>query len=803
MLGRMQEIRLGTMLPGNQNGYNVMQNVGNQVGQNAVQNPGIQNVGNQNGLIVVLGIANQNGNGNVVAARAEGNGNGNNRNQIRCYNCRRVKKAEIQLQAEEFDLMVATAETEEIEKVNANCILMANLQQASKSGTHADKAPVYNSDGSAEIHQYENCYNNEIFNMFTQEEQYTELLELTTGSHLGQPNDNNVSLVESSMDLSGGTIEQHPATTVEETCAFFESLYNNLVIEVEKVNTVNRKMKEANEKLTTELARYKGQEKCFEFNQEKFDELENGYRKSVYQEQRLTKKINAHHLSFAKMITTLNEKISNLNNEISKEKSTVSYLEQEREKLKNDFKTHEDELLDKLIQSEKKIKELDNILVKTDNVDPLSQKLDDENVSLELQTRAQTKFKTDSLQEKLNDTIYDDTIYENTKLREHLYGKFSEQNDAMNDTSVNTKSAKPSILGKPHLQSFRNQLVGRQPTMFQYERPKSSKTRFISKVVETIDLTKSVTSHSVPKTQESKVVKNVKVIAPVMFRINPLKNSREDNLVPNKQVKASVMTKPITVSQPQVITKKDVNSNLNGLSSTGVESTAKTRRPQPRSNTKNDKVISASKSSYIKNKEVEVEEHPRNLQSLNNQKHISSECNNIKLVVRNDKSEVACATCKKCLITANHDVCVFNYVNGMNSCDNNQSVNVSNTTNQKKQNPNVKKSKKLGSKERLASPRPRKPRSCLRWSRTGRIFYHSGKIIESSHSECKFVTSVCDDASASNPREPTSFQTLPFLAVYRNLFVVRRLGLLHAYDHESEAAHQLRLEVYGNCSLWE
>ncbi|GJY92860.1 hypothetical protein Tco_0508642 [Tanacetum coccineum] len=78
--------------PGNQNGYNAVQNVGNQVVQNAVQNLGVQNIGNQNGLIVVPGIANQNlnldGNGNVVAARAKGNAIGNNDNQIRCYNCR-------------------------------------------------------------------------------------------------------------------------------------------------------------------------------------------------------------------------------------------------------------------------------------------------------------------------------------------------------------------------------------------------------------------------------------------------------------------------------------------------------------------------------------------------------------------------------------------------------------------------------------------------------------------------------------------------------------------------------------------
>ncbi|GJS80663.1 hypothetical protein Tco_0730544 [Tanacetum coccineum] len=65
------------------------------------------------------------------------------------------------------------------------------------------------------------------------------------------------------------------------------------------------------------------------------------------------------------MITTLNEEIANLNNQISKEKSTVSSLQEEKKKLKSDFKTHEDELLDKQIQLENKIKVLDNILVKT------------------------------------------------------------------------------------------------------------------------------------------------------------------------------------------------------------------------------------------------------------------------------------------------------------------------------------------------------------------------------------------------------------------------------------------------------
>ncbi|GJX64251.1 hypothetical protein Tco_0298594 [Tanacetum coccineum] len=124
-------------------------------------------------------------------------------------------------------------------------------------------------------------------------------------------------------------------------------------------------MKETNADLTTELARYKNQEKCFEISQEKYDKLERCYQKSVYQEQCLTKKINALHLSSGKQITTLNEEISNLSKQLSTEKSTVSSLLEEKKKLKSDFKIREDELLDKQIHLENKIKELDNILVKT------------------------------------------------------------------------------------------------------------------------------------------------------------------------------------------------------------------------------------------------------------------------------------------------------------------------------------------------------------------------------------------------------------------------------------------------------
>ncbi|GJU96425.1 hypothetical protein Tco_1321181 [Tanacetum coccineum] len=327
----------------------------------------VSDVGNQNGQMLFrkLLIRIQMGIGNVVASTAEVRPRRKDDAYLQTQLLIAQKEeAGIQLQAEEFDLMAAAADLDEIEEVNANCILMANLQQASTSGTQTDKAPVYDSDGLAEVHNYDNCYDNEIFNMFTQEEQYTDLLEPIPEPHQVQQNDSNVISKISSVVQEGGTVDQHPAT-VEETRAYFESLYNNLALEVEKINSVNSKMKETNADLITELARYKNQETCFEIRQAKYDKLERCYQKSVYQEQCLTKKINALHLSSGKQITTLNEEISNLSKQLSTEKSTVSSLLEEKKKLKSDFKIREDELLDKQIQLENKIKELDNILVKT------------------------------------------------------------------------------------------------------------------------------------------------------------------------------------------------------------------------------------------------------------------------------------------------------------------------------------------------------------------------------------------------------------------------------------------------------
>nr|GEU82286.1 integrase, catalytic region, zinc finger, CCHC-type, peptidase aspartic, catalytic [Tanacetum cinerariifolium] len=589
---------------------------------------------------------NLNGNGNLVAARAKGNAAGHNENQIRCYNCRGV-------------------DLDEIEEVNANCILMANLQQASTSGTQSDKAPVYDSDGLAE---------------------YTELLEPIPEQHQVPQNDNNVIFEVTSVEQGGKTVKQHPAS--------FEETHLNKHLSKEKSNVsflleekkrlksdfkfrkdelpdkqiqLEKKLKELNNILVktgqsiqtihmlspkTDSFYHTEQKMALGYQNPFYLKQAQKKQQSLYDEKVLLEKHDppvvhdseetlqhaqeiSEELYFSNdsKMANVSKSISIPNEEFSDDttpsvarkflkevKNTIVTLQRivkhrmtvethnwsssahqelykivkdenfpidnqvdarvqnfeiqflkEAAKFVGDFKSlakEADESLAKHKELELEIERLlravvsqdiMSIVQKTSVVDtsnlqtelehtlnPLSQKLENANVDLEFQalnyarenahlkakyknlfdsisvSRTQTKTLIASLQNELQNTIY-----ENDKLKAQLFNKVSDQKDKKRGTSKNTKFAKHSILGKPPM------------------------------LDEIHALSKPVTSNSYPTPQESKVVKNDKVIAPGMVRINPFKTSREAKHVPNN-VRASARTKPITVSQPSVIPKKDV-----------------------------------------------------------------------------------------------------------------------------------------------------------------------------------------------------------------------------------------------------
>nr|GEW80606.1 hypothetical protein [Tanacetum cinerariifolium] len=699
----------------NQQGYNTWQNGGIQVAQNAGQIAGVQSGGNQNGLVVIPGIANQSGTGNVVAARAEGTGIGN---------------------------------------------------QARRSGRdRLDKTPVYDTDGSAEVQLNDNCYDNEIFNMFTHEEQYTDLLEPIPEPQLVPQNDNHVTSVAPSMVQSGGTVETRFAPN-EKTRAHQETFYRNLVDQVAQTMHMlnpkpdsfyhpNQKMalgypnpsylKKAQLKQqslyngnllleehdppavydseeTLELAQErvfvpqttKSKEELFLSNvsnlvtvsktisipnEDLSDDTTpsiarkflNEVKSSLMTLQRVVKQkmtLEVHNWSSSAHKKSLELEIkrllkesvshdimsivqngfvdvpSDLRTELdrTKEKLKLCIIKKEKEydvlwnnwytkceeckydkisydKAYNDMQQKVERLQAQLIDHKGKSSDTPSA---SNTLDLLNQKLESKIMELEFQvvnyereiSHLKTTYKNlfNSIKSNRAHAKLHDLIYENAQLRARGFENTSEPMKNISGMSVT-----------PHV-----------------DKPKLSVLTPLYK-----KLHASMPSHSVPQPREFNVVKHRNVIAPRMFKINPSQTPRV-YLVPNKQSSASIRTNPITNSQRHVTIKENVSSNTVITSSTGLVHTAKIRRPQPKGKTRNARVPSASKSSKVK-KNVTVEEHRMTLLLSKNQKTKSSECNNIKLAIGNDKSKIVRVNCKQCSVTANHDACLLFSVNALNS----------------------------------------------------------------------------------------------------------------------------------------
>nr|GEV89497.1 integrase, catalytic region, zinc finger, CCHC-type, peptidase aspartic, catalytic [Tanacetum cinerariifolium] len=901
-MGQDRQMRMVRGISGNQfrqyagqnarnlNGYNDVQNVRNQVIQHAVQNPRVQNIGNHNGLIGVPGNANQklNGNGNLVAARAERNAAGYNGNQIRCYNCRGL------------------ADLDEIKEVNAKCILMANLQQVSTSGTQTDKAPVYDSNGSAELSKEKSTVSflfeekkklksdfktreDELLDKQIQVEKKIKELNnilVKTGQSIQtirmlSPKPDSFYHTEQKMALGYQNpfylkkaqkkqqslydgkvlLEKHDPPVVHDSEETLQLAQESR----QKMKQLNKEIKPANYTKINHLSGVKSTIVTLQHVVKHRMTLEtHNWSSSAHQELHkivkdenfpIVKQVDARVQNFeiqflkkaAKFVRDFKSLAKETDDSLAKHKALKLEIERllraavsqdimsvvqkesvvdtsdlqtelgctkerfenciikkenEYAKLWNDWYKKCDEckydkiLYDKAYKDmQQKIEwlqaQLGDLKGKSkdtscvsDTLNPLSQKLENENVELEFKVlnyakenaHLKTTYKNlfDSISVSRTQTItiiaslqyeLQNTIYENAKLRAQLFKKVFVQKDNKRGTSTNTKFAKQSILGKPPM------------------------------LGEIHALSKPVTSNLIPSPQEAKVVKN---------------------------------------------DKKDVNSDSNGLSSTGIDN-SKTRRPHHRSNSKNDRVPSASKNSRSKNKEVEVEEHHRDLLLSKNNKHMSSACNNFKLDPHNVISKVVCAMCKQCLISVNHDVCLRNYVNGKTShgkiiassesasqsdCSNGDNACTSNTMEpkikrfpnstsllgrkhkanasknetQQKNQPEIKKSKNVGTHKSLATPKPRKPRFLLRWSPTGKMFDSAGKLVAPSGYPDLFMVRRFRLFQAHDKKSKAShqFRLEVYGNCYPNLFMVRRLGLFQAYDQKSKASHQFRLEVYGN-----
>ncbi|GJX83952.1 hypothetical protein Tco_0333433 [Tanacetum coccineum] len=234
--------------------------------------------------------------------------------------------------------------------------------------------------------------------------------------------------------------------------------------------------------------------------------------------------------------------------------------------------------------------------------------------------------------------------------------------------SVNTKFAKPSILGKPVLQPLRNQSVVRQPTAFRSERPKFSKPQFASQVDVKNDLPKPVTPHYLPKVRESVFVKPHHVIAPGSSR-----NSQEESYGSNDMAHNHYLEEARKKTQ-----ERNRNSKSSVMHTTSLQITTNGSKQKPRSNNQSSRSLPVSKSSGVNS--VPLVDHSKNSSSFSDSKHF------------------VCSTCKKCVFNANHNDCITKFLKEVNS----------------------------RAKSFVVHEKPKNPRSCLRWKPTGRIFKIAG-----------------------------------------------------------------------------
>ncbi|GJU18926.1 integrase, catalytic region, zinc finger, CCHC-type containing protein [Tanacetum coccineum] len=102
------------------------------------------------------------------------------------------------------------------------------------------------------------------------------------------------------------------------------------------------------------------------------------------------------------------------------------------------------------------------------------------------------------------------------------------------------------------------------------------------------------------------------------------------------------------------------------LSSTGVKPSTSASGSQPSGNTKKDK-IRQTPSSTQKNK---VEAHPRKVKSSLKNKDCVVESKGTTHVQHsrlNTNSELKCVKCNGCMLSANHDLCVLDFINNVNA----------------------------------------------------------------------------------------------------------------------------------------
>nr|GEY91224.1 hypothetical protein [Tanacetum cinerariifolium] len=203
---------------------------------------------------------------------------------------------------------------------------------------------------------------------------------------------------------------------------------------------------------------------------------------------------------------------------------------------------------------------------------------------------------------KCNECKYDKFSYD--KAYKDMQQKIKRLQAQLGDLKGKSKDTS-SVLDTQNLlsQKLENENVKLEFQVLNYARENAHLKATYNNMFDSISVSRAQTKTIIASLQnelQSNIYKNAKLRTQLFKKVSDQKDNTQDT------------------SKNTKFAKQPIVENLPKIDNT------KTRRPQLRSNTKNDRVPSASKSSQSKNKEAEVEEHHRNSLLSKNNKHMSS-----------------------------------------------------------------------------------------------------------------------------------------------------------------------------------
>ncbi|GJR17555.1 hypothetical protein Tco_0966082 [Tanacetum coccineum] len=306
-------------------------------------------------------------------------------------------------------------------------------------------------------------------NILANEQQHYKQSESIYDTYLFKKVDRNTTSDSTDMSHRGGEID-HNAVKCQVSCPLLDPSFDNMTTEFsnQSLESENISLKKTVAQLQKDFSRMKTHCVNMELKYQN-QVLRNGQQGQILNE-------TSNKAKFKKKIEVLDTINIKLEHSVAKLLTEIEKLHKENEHLKQTYKD--------LYDSIKK-------------------------------TRVQTKDHNDSLIAQINSKTVENADLK-AQIQEKVFANVALKNELrkLKGNSVDTKFAKPSILGKPVLQPPRNQSFVRQPNAFKSKRPNFSKPRFASQVDVNNILSKPVTPHYFPKVRESVFAKPHHVIAP-------------------------------------------------------------------------------------------------------------------------------------------------------------------------------------------------------------------------------------------------------------------------------------------------